>query len=285
MENINRIAQTAFEIDKNDTIAYTQHLTQLEAIKRNIPSPLFGLLSLHAKRFINLLHHHDKIGPYIVERMIGKGAMASVYLCQNTQEWVALKILESQHPPLVDRFLSERSKFANTKHEHIVQYIDHDNLARISLYLVMTYIDGIDLNVYTQKLHQRPPLERYARCRNFGITLVQTLSYVQAQGIIHRDIKPSNIFIHEEKPVLIDFGTVKQHSANVEQTQIGQMIGTPSYASPEQIYGGEITHLSDQFSMGATLYFMLTKQRPFDSIDRSKKIRPPSDLTPIYLLN
>lgn len=206
--------------------------------------------------------------------------MASVYLCQSdTQEWVALKILESQHPPLVDRFLREIEILQTLEHEHIVQYIDHDTHEGFH-YFVMTYIDGIDLNVYTQKLHQRPPLERYARCRSFGITLVQTLSYVQAQGIIHRDIKPSNILIHEEKPVLIDFGTVKQHSANVEQTQIGQMIGTPSYASPEQIYGGEITHLSDQFSMGATLYFMLTKQRPFDSIDRSKKIRPPSQFDP-----
>ena len=184
-----------------------------------------------------MLHHHDKIGPYIVERMIGKGAMASVYLCQSdTQEWVALKILASQHPPLVDRFLREIEILQTLEHEHIVQYIDHD-IHEGFHYLVMTYIDGIDLNVYTQKLHQRPPLERYARCRSFGITLVQTLSYVQAQGIIHRDIKPSNILIQEEKPVLIDFGTVKQHSANVEQTQIGQMIGTPSYASPEQIYG------------------------------------------------
>mgnify|MGYP001308649168 CR=1 FL=1 len=226
-----------------------------------------------------MLHHHDKIGPYIVERMIGKGAMASVYLCQIDQKWVALKILSSQHTPLVDRFLREIKILQTLKHDHIVQYIDH-NIHEGYHYLVMNYIDGIDLNVYTQKLHQRPPLERYSRCRKFGVTLVQTLSYVQSQGIIHRDIKPSNILIQEEKPILIDFGTVKQNHTNVEKTQIGQMIGTPSYASPEQIYGGEITHLSDQFSTGATLYFMLTKQRPFDSIDRSKKIRPPSQFDP-----
>jgi serine/threonine protein kinase len=227
-----------------------------------------------------LLHHHDQIGPYIVERMIGKGAMASVYLCQAPKnQWVALKILSSQHTPLVNRFLREIEILQSLSHKHIVEYIDH-NTHEGYHYLVMNYVDGVDLNVYTQKLHQRPPLERYTRCRDFGIFLVQTLSYVQNQGIIHRDVKPSNILIQDEHPILIDFGTVKENHNGLEKTQIGQMIGTPSYASPEQIYGGQITHQSDQFSMGATLYFMLTKRRPFDSIDRSKKVRPPSQFDP-----
>ena len=173
---------------------------------------------------MNLLHYHDQIGPYIVERMIGKGAMASVYLCQGSSHpWVALKILSSQHPPIVTRFLREIEILQKLNHKHIVRYIDH-NIHNGYHYLVMTYIDGIDLNVYTQKLHQRPPLERYSRCRKFGINLVQTLSYVHSLGIIHRDIKPSNILIQEENPVLIDFGTVKKHQSNIEKTQFGQMI-------------------------------------------------------------
>ena len=100
---------------------------------------------------MNLLHHHDQIGPYIVERMIGKGAMASVYLCRGSKHpWVALKILSSQHPPLVARFLREIEILQTLNHDRIVQYIDH-NIHEGYHYLVMSYIDGIDLNVYTQK--------------------------------------------------------------------------------------------------------------------------------------
>jgi serine/threonine protein kinase len=212
--------------------------------------------------------------------MIGKGAMASVYLCQNSRkEWVALKILESQHPPIVRRFNREIAILRSLSHERIVHYIDHGEHEGY-LFLVMEYIDGIDLKVYTQKLHQRPPQERYARCRDFGVQLMLALTYVHNKGIIHRDIKPSNILVREEDIVLIDFGTVKENHFSSEKTQLGQLIGTPSYAAPEQIYGGKTTHLSDQFSTGATLYYMITKQRPFNSIDRNNKVRPPSQFDP-----
>ena len=227
-----------------------------------------------------MLHYHDQIGPYRIERMIGKGAMATVYLCHSEKYgWVALKLLESTHSPILARFQKEISILQSLSHARIAQYIDHGE-HNGCLFLVMNYIDGVDLNLYTQKLHQRPPIERYARCRDFGVQLFEVLSYIHSKKIIHRDIKPSNILVHEENIRIIDFGTVKEECFSEEKTQIGQLIGTPSYASPEQIYGEEVNHLSDQFSCGATLYYLLTQKRPFDSIDRQNKIRPPSQFDP-----
>ena len=113
-----------------------------------------------------------------------------------------------------------------------MQYTDHGIHDGIP-FLVMEYIDGIDLKLYTQKLHQRPPFERYVRCRHFGVQITQALSYIHSKNIIHRYIKPSNILVQDDQIMIIDFGTIKHEESFFEKTQLGQLIGTPSYASPE----------------------------------------------------
>ncbi len=224
----------------------------------------------------------DQIEKYSIIRLIGKGAMASVYLCKTVEnEHVALKWLDREHTPWIKRFNKEIQTLRALSHSNIVRYIDH-GVYLDRPYLVMEFIDGVDLRVYTQKLHQRPPIERYAKCREFGKSIILALEYMHQKGIIHRDIKPSNIMISaDDVPIITDFGTVKKEEAfNPDKTQLGTIIGTPSFASPEQIYGEPVTPLADQFSLGATLYYLITKQRPYSSIDRSKKVLPPSRFDP-----
>ncbi|MEL6347362.1 MAG: serine/threonine-protein kinase, partial [Myxococcota bacterium] len=128
---------------------------------------------------------------------------------------------------------------------------------------------------YAPKLHQRPPAERYARCRTIGQALAEALGALHEHNLIHRDVKPSNVLIDSRnRVVLADFGVVKDQEDG-ERTSIGQMIGTRAYAAPEQIRCERIDPRADLFGLGATLYYTLTLRRPFEGISRESDEPPP----------
>ena len=122
--------------------------------------------------------------------------------------------------------------------------------------MILSFINGSNLKSYAKKLQQRPPLERYAKCRQIAAEISQALHALHVMSIIHRDVKPTNILIDEfGKSFLTDFGTIKDQG-EVEQTVTGVMVGTPTYAAPEQLMMGEVSDKTDQYGLGATLYYL-----------------------------
>ena len=212
-------------------------------------------------------HFPQQIGPYVPERLLGRGAMAAVYLCRQADGGaVAVKWLDDAHQALVERFDRECRSLADLSHPGIVGYHAHgEHLGRP--YLAMEYIEGTELRVYLDKLHRRPPAERYARCRAIGVALCGALEHLHARGLVHRDVKPTNVLMADDgRVVLSDLGVV-QRDGDAEPRH-GVLVGTPAYAAPEQAFGGRVDSRADLFGLGATLYHVLAHRRPFDGIDR-----------------
>ena len=220
-----------------------------------------------------------QIGPYVPERLLGRGAMAAVYLCRDPDgEAVAVKWLDDAHHALVERFDRECRALAELDHPSIVGWRDHGAFHGRP-YLVMEYVEGTELRVYIDKLHRRPPAERYARCRAIGVEICGALNHLHERGLVHRDIKPTNVLMADDgRVVLSDLGVV-QRDGDVEPRH-GMLVGTPAYAAPEQAFGGRVDPRADLFGLGATMYHVLTRKRPFDSIERHETLQPPSRFDP-----
>ncbi len=202
---------------------------------------------------------------YAVEREIGQGGMATVYLAQDLKHHrpVAVKLL---HPHLAanlgpDRFLREIQIAARLQHPHIVPLYDSGQAGDL-LYYVMPYVSGESLR---QRLEREPqlPLEDATRLAR---TVAVALDYAHRQQVVHRDIKPENVMLHEGEALVTDFGIAKAVSVAGKETltRTGMAVGTPAYMSPEQAGGEtELDGRSDVYSLGAMLYEMLTGVAPF----------------------
>ena len=223
-----------------------------------------------------------RIGDYAPERLLGSGAMASVYLCKGPDgKRVAVKWVDTTLPAHIKRFEREVDVLKGLTHPGIVGFID-EGVHEGRPFLVMEWADGLDLQMYARKLYKRPAAERYQRCRIIGKALCEVLTYLHSRGLIHRDIKPSNVLLtHSGRVVLADFGVVTDSIA-ADYSMTGLMVGTRSYAAPEQLAGDVVTVRSDLYGLGATLYFLLTLQGPFDRRDRQPQMRPipPSSIEP-----
>lgn len=221
---------------------------------------------------------NNRIGDYSILRLLGKGATACVYLCQKNQEPpVAIKWLHEENPRWIRRFFLECETLRRIKHPNIPRFISqgkHNNRS----YLVMEYIAGVSGEIFAEKAQKLPPSERHQKCMLIGQQAAEALWMLHQQNILHRDLKPSNLMItNDTKPVLLDFGTLKNYDSDFTFT--GQFIGTPRYASPEQLEGIVLCAKSDQFSLGATLYYLLIHRRPFQDRER-KELIPPSFFDP-----
>ena len=203
---------------------------------------------------------------YAVEREVGHGAMATVYLAHDLRfdRDVAVKVLSPDLSAALgaERFLREIDVVAKLNHPHILPLLDSGNTGGF-LYYVMPYVDGGSLR---GRLNQETQLridDAIALTREVALAL----DYAHQQGIVHRDVKPENILLSRGYALLGDFGIARVLSQiDVERlTQTGASPGTPSYMSPEQCGGGggPLDGRSDLYSLGCVLYEMLAGNPPF----------------------
>jgi serine/threonine-protein kinase len=201
---------------------------------------------------------------YTIEREIGAGGMATVYLAHDLRHdrRVALKVLKPEVAAVrgAVRFVQEIKTTAALQHPHILPLYD-SGTADGFLFYVMPFIDGETLR---RKLDRETQLAVDESVR-IATHVADALDYAHRRGVIHRDIKPENILLHEGRPIVADFGIALAVSAAAggRMTETGLSLGTPYYMSPEQATAEkEITAKSDVYSLASVLYEMLAGQPP-----------------------
>ena len=210
----------------------------------------------------------QQIPGYQIIRKLGAGAMATVYLAKqiSLDRMVAIKILPQKftsNEDFVARFYAEGKAAAKLNHPNIVQAIDVNRSGEYH-YFVMEFVDG--RTVYDDITANGPYGEEDAI--RIGIETSRALDHSHKQGFIHRDVKPKNIMIADEsnRTKLADMGLARAVSdREAAEAEAGKAYGTPYYISPEQIRGErDVDARADIYSLGATLYHMVTGQVPFD---------------------
>ena len=204
-------------------------------------------------------------GRYRIEREIGEGGMANVYVAEDLkhQRRVALKVLKESLAAVVgaDRFLAEIRTTAKLQHPNILPLFDSGE-ADGHLFYVMPFIEGETLRERLRHAKQLPVDEAV----RIASEVAEALDYAHHHGVIHRDIKPANVLLSNGRPLVADFGIALAVSAVSEPrlTETGLSLGTPHYMSPEQATGDwEVDARTDIYSLGAVLYEMLTGDPPY----------------------
>lgn len=201
---------------------------------------------------------------YTIEREIGRGAAARVFLAQDRENRkVALKIL---HPELAvsvtaQRFLREISLLSQLSHPRIAEMLDYGE-RDFFVYYAMRYIEGPNLRLYLD----RTRLCEIGNTLQIARDLLGALGAAHGKGIVHRDVKPENIVLASEGAILLDFGIARAILASGSErlTRSGFTVGTSAYMSPEQVSGSlEIDYRSDIYSLGCVLFECLSGQPPF----------------------
>jgi predicted Zn finger-like uncharacterized protein len=208
----------------------------------------------------------ETIGRFVVKQRLGSGAFGTVYRATDPVlgREVALKVPQPgllQSPTAVERFLREARAAAQLRHPNIVTLFE-TGIDRGDHYIAAEFIDGTTLADAVAESAIDP-----RRAAEIAAALAEALHFAHAQGIVHRDVKPANVMLDREgRPHLMDFGLARFEGASGEKlTQDGTILGTPAYMAPEQATASstQTTAASDQYSLGATLYELLTGQTPF----------------------
>ena len=204
-------------------------------------------------------------GRYRIERELGEGGMATVYLADDLkhERKVALKVLKPEVAAVVgaERFLAEIKTTANLQHPHILPLFDSGEADSV-LFYVMPYVEGETLRDRIDREHQLPVDDAVRIAAN----VAEALDYAHSQGVIHRDIKPANILLQAGKPVISDFGIALAVGAagGDRLTETGLSLGTPHYMSPEQATGDlSVGPPTDIYALGCVLYEMLVGEPPY----------------------
>ncbi len=201
---------------------------------------------------------------YVIERELGRGGMATVFLAQDLKHRrkVAIKVLHADIAAAIgpERFLREIEIAARLQHPHILPLYDSGDAAGF-LYYVMPYVEGESLRDRLQREKQLPQDDVI----KITSEVASALGYAHSHDVVHRDIKPENIMLSGGSAVVADFGIARAASAVEQQalTQTGTVIGTPMYMSPEQGTGSDVDGRSDQYSLACVVYEMLVGQPPF----------------------
>ena len=226
-------------------------------------------------------------GRYAVERLLGRGGMASVYLARDTEldRPVAVKALSEQYArdeEFAGRFRREAQTAARLTHPNIVQVYDTgDDEGR--LYIVMEYIDGAGLDEVLSREGPLPPETIF----NLADQACAALQYAHENGVVHRDVKPANLLVRPDGVLkVVDFGIARAGHAT-QLTQVGTILGTLNYLAPEQARGDEVSPQTDIYALGAVLYELFTGEPPrrFDNVAQLATLgeeppRPVRELAP-----
>ncbi len=204
-------------------------------------------------------------GRYRIERQLGEGGMASVYLAEDLRHdrKVAVKVLKPVLAAVVgaERFLAEIKTTANLQHPHILPLHDSGEAAGV-LYYVMPYVEGESLRDRLDRERQLP----VDVAVGIAASVAEALDYAHRHGVIHRDIKPANILLQDGKPVVSDFGIALAVgvAGGGRLTETGLSLGTPHYMSPEQATGDQrVGPATDVYALGCVLYEMLVGEPPY----------------------
>lgn len=210
------------------------------------------------------------LGRYRIDARLGEGAMADVYRAfdPGIGRTVAIKTLKpelARDPAIRERFVREARAAGALSHPHIATIYDVGTVeggeAHGAAYIAMELVDGRPLDVALEE--GRMP---YELVLTLGCQLADALGYAHRAGVVHRDVKPSNILLSADGRCakLLDFGVARMGDGDgLARTQVGTLIGTPRYMSPEQALGLPVDHRADLFSLGAVLYEMVTGKVAF----------------------
>jgi len=209
----------------------------------------------------------QRLGRYVIERKLGRGAMGAVYLARDPRinRPVALKVIpiekEFEDEELEEarlRFFREAESAGRLTHPNIITVFDAGEDKHLA-YIAMEYLSGLPLTNYTDPKKLLAPKKALELCARTA----EALNYAHDQGVIHRDIKPANLLYDLKSDTLkiSDFGVARLTDNN--RTKTGIVLGTPMYMSPEQLAAETLTGHSDLFSLGVTLYELLTGEVPF----------------------
>ena len=230
------------------------------------------------------------VGPYTVDRLLGHGGMGQVYLAHRSdrtyEQQVVIKVVQAgPGERLVRLFERERQILANLNHPNIARLLDGGTLEQGPPYLVMEYVEGMDIVSYCQQ--SGSSLEQQLR---LFLAVCAAVQYAHAQLVIHRDIKPANVLVDDTGRVrLLDFGIAtlltnseraassapRQTGANPEHTLSATLL-SPAHASPEQLRGEPVTTASDIYSLGLLLYRLVCGRCARTTADDQPEIAPPS---------
>jgi serine/threonine protein kinase len=219
----------------------------------------------------------DRVGPYRILEQLAEGGMGMVYLAQQTEpvkRHVALKVIKPgmDTKQVIARFEAERQALAVMDNPNIAKVFGGGTTEEGRPYFVMEYVAGVSITEYCDmhKLSVRDRLELFQ-----GVCLA--VQHAHQKGVIHRDLKPSNILVAVQDgqpvPKVIDFGIAKAIGPSLTEktlhTQLGQLIGTPAYMSPEQaeMTGLDVDTRTDIYSLGVILYELLAGELPFEHKD------------------
>jgi len=214
---------------------------------------------------------------YRIERLMGKGAAAQVFLAQDRRSgrWVALKVLElggglasPEWHDALERFRREATVLHDLQHPGIVSVLDAGPSER-GAWMAMEAVAGCDLTRYTRPARLLPP----PLVARIGARLAEALAYAHRRGVVHRDVKPANVLVDWTKDIvkLSDFGLAR--STEHTQTRSGITLGSPDYMAPEQLAGGAVGPASDLYGLGATLFELLAGRRPHQADNLGELLR------------
>jgi serine/threonine-protein kinase len=201
---------------------------------------------------------------YRVDRVLGRGGMATVYLAEDQQRGgpVAIKVLRPELSSILGptRFHREIEILTQLRHPNILPILDSRETGPF-VYYVMPYVAGDSL----QTLLNRGGALPLGRVLGIARDLAGAIDYAHSRGILHRDIKPGNVLLDEDRALVCDFGVARaiEVAGGESISSSGLIVGTPAYMSPEQATSGTLDRRSDIYALGCVLYEMLAGEPPF----------------------
>jgi len=208
---------------------------------------------------------------YVIEEMLGQGGMSAVYKATdpNLKRVVAIKVIHphlSDNPDFVKRFEEEASSVAQLRHSGIILVHDFNKDEALDLYyMVLEFVPGETIQDHLKRLNDQNRKLSVSKAMEYMASICDAVDYAHQRGMIHRDIKPANLMLTTTgQAILMDFGIAKI-VGGTRHTATGAVVGTAMYMSPEQIKGEQPDRRSDIYSLGVTLFEMLSGKPPFDA--------------------